>query len=400
MEFFVGNNDLISSADFILFSNAESFNTRQIANKIDMWLTVARDSKSDNTLKGYKRDWDLFCDWCDLYSNHIGNPVSHLPASTETILAFIDYSLGRRAPASIRKYLSTISKVHDVAEVINPVNHILVQTAKASIGTGLKRQRLEEYRQNEQNLEDTTIGVDIRHHNFIGQQRQAAPFHKKDIDSFTQLSVIEPIIEVVGNAKKDIKINQHNSKQMKLARDRALLNLAYDTLMRSSEIVNVCVSDFTWRKDGGAILTLGARKDNRRGETDARNVSVEAGIEIKRWLDMAKITSGYIALTQNRHGSFILDKRGNPKPMTTRSLLNIYKEAAILLGKNPDDFSCHSTRVGALQDMAENNISMAGMMQSGGWKTEAMISRYLRKIDSQKGGMAQLEKLRRENTVN
>jgi hypothetical protein len=53
------------------------------------------------------------------------------------------------------------------------------------------------------------------------------------------------------------------------------------------------------------------------------------------------------------------------------------------------DYSGHSLRVGAAQDMAAVGIGTAAILQAGGWKDERMVRRYIRKLGALEGGMAQ-----------
>jgi len=53
------------------------------------------------------------------------------------------------------------------------------------------------------------------------------------------------------------------------------------------------------------------------------------------------------------------------------------------------DYSGHSLRGGAAQDMAAVGIGMAAILQAGGWKDERMVRRYIRKLGALEGGMAQ-----------
>jgi integrase/recombinase XerD len=53
------------------------------------------------------------------------------------------------------------------------------------------------------------------------------------------------------------------------------------------------------------------------------------------------------------------------------------------------DYSGHSLRVGAAQDMAAVGIGTAAVLQAGGWKDERMVRRYIRKLGALEGGMAQ-----------
>ena len=53
------------------------------------------------------------------------------------------------------------------------------------------------------------------------------------------------------------------------------------------------------------------------------------------------------------------------------------------------NYSGHSLRVGAAQDMAAVGIGTAAILQAGGWKVERMVRRYIRKLGALEGGMAQ-----------
>ena len=93
----------------------------------------------------------------------------------------------------------------------------------------------------------------------------------------------------------------------------------------------------------------------------------------------------------SRSGTLLTDKDGLQSALSTRAILDVYKYIANLLGLNAIDFSCHSTRVGAVHDMGSNNINMPAVKQAGGWKSDVMPSRYMKRSDARKGAMAQME---------
>jgi hypothetical protein len=41
--------------------------------------------------------------------------------------------------------------------------------------------------------------------------------------------------------------------------------------------------------------------------------------------------------------------------------------------------------------MGNNNINMPAVKQAGGWKSDVMPSRYMKRSDARKGAMAQME---------
>lgn len=418
-------DQMISHHDFPLVLDDQSFEVRQIRSNIDMWLVVARDAMADNTLVAYKQDWMTFCDWCESQSGITGLCVSPLPAEVGTIIQFIDYSIGRRAPASITRCLSTIAKLHDVANVKNPLTHVLVKTAKKKIGTGLKRDKLGAYERNQLQLQRfeqekhlnpdrrtiseeqlPVVGRDICHNNLSGQQRQAAPLVREHLRHLKHLLSIEPLESVDGATQKESKaIRRRNAITLKRARDRALVHLAYDSMLRVSELVRVKVEDFHWDKDGSATLSIGQRKDSRHGELAEAYITKESCVEITKWLSMSGISVGPLLCGFSKGGELLakggrLRKKGPDgsyielhAPLTTRAVLDVYKSVTDLLGLDSHAFSCHSTRIGATHDMNDSDIDLAAQMLAGRWKTPAMPIRYGRKHQARKGAMAQMENL-------
>jgi len=53
------------------------------------------------------------------------------------------------------------------------------------------------------------------------------------------------------------------------------------------------------------------------------------------------------------------------------------------------DYSGHSLRIGAAQDVAAVGIGTAAILQTGGWKDGRMVRCYIRKLGALEGGMAQ-----------
>jgi hypothetical protein len=58
----------------------------------------------------------------------------------------------------------------------------------------------------------------------------------------------------------------------------------------------------------------------------------------------------------------------------------VIKTAAKRIGLSPEDvaqFSGHSMRVGAAQDLLKIGFDTAAIMRSGGWKSVNVLARYL-----------------------
>jgi integrase len=62
----------------------------------------------------------------------------------------------------------------------------------------------------------------------------------------------------------------------------------------------------------------------------------------------------------------------------------LVKQAAKLAGLAPDEvgeFSGHSMRVGAAQDLLRRGFDTAAIMRAGGWKSVNVLARYLEQAE-------------------
>ncbi len=359
----------LSQHDFPSNSAVQSFAQTKIEQRLDDWLRVVRHTIAENTFKAYKRDWDIFFNWC------FDVERACLPASPETMIFFIEDQIGYRAPSSIRRCLSTISMIHNSAGVINPLLDSLVMTAKKEIGRGLRKEFKER-----------------PHHNYAGKQRQASGLTWSHLLKIKELLKVLPLVDTSSLSTAKAKAaRRQNGIWLKNARDRALIFLGYDSLLRVSELVAVTVEDIGFEPDGSAILTIGKRKDSQEGEIANAYIAPDTIKEINRWLLLSDITTGPIFCSVTKSGSLKQDKETNQtKPLTRRNVADVYKATAEKIGESSYLFSCHSTRVGATQDMLEENIGMLAVKQAGRWKSDRMPSQYAKKVDAKRGGMAQL----------
>ena len=104
---------------------------------------------------------------------------------------------------------------------------------------------------------------------------------------------------------------------------------------------------------------------------------------IKAWIEAAGITDG-VLFRLVRYGSLINGR------LHADDIGRIYKRRAKRAGVDPAAISGHSTRVGACQDAVAADLSIAEVMQAGGWRTAAMVSRYSEHQEARRGAMAKL----------
>src|ERR1700743_670114 len=79
------------------------------------WQAMAEGAYSPNTLRAQKADGAIFQAFCE------SRAESYLPAESKTIQAFIDDCVrAGKKPATIKRYVATIARVHIAAGLLNP----------------------------------------------------------------------------------------------------------------------------------------------------------------------------------------------------------------------------------------------------------------------------------------
>jgi integrase len=292
------------------------------------WQAMAEGAYSPNTLRAQKADGAIFQAFCE------SRGESYLPAHPKTIRAFIDHcgNAGKK-PATIKRYVATIARVHIAAGLLNPCS-------SEAVRLGLKKMGRET----------------------SARQDQAHPLGWKEIKEF---------IDSAGVG-------------LRADRERALLCVAYETLARRGELVALAVKDIDFHPDGTGIAVIRRGKTDGEGQGRSAYLSRETVKWLKIWLEQAGINEGTLfrrLIGQNQIGG----------PLNPGSIAPIFKRVAQWIGM-PERFvtqvSGHSTRVGATQDLAALDIDLAAITQAGGWKSPRMPLQYAEKINAARSGMA------------
>jgi integrase len=165
-------------------------------------------------------------------------------------------------------------------------------------------------------------------------------------------------------------------------RNKLLVNLAFDTLFRASNLTNIEVSHVD--RQSNSVFALYSKTD-QEGEGVYGYISPRTISMLDDWLEASKITDG------------LLFRALSPKRTVQRNGMGyqaIYKTFMTFgdvgrLGNNIH-YSCHSTRVGATVSMTEKNIPLIQIIQAGNWKSEKMAIRYGKRSSVAKGGMVDI----------
>src|SRR5271154_4531132 len=188
------------------------------------WQAMAEGAYSPNTLRAQKADGAIFQAFCE------SRDEPYLPADPKTIRAFImDCVKVGKKPATIKRYVATIARVHVAAKLLNPCSSEAVCLGRKKMGR------------------ETSA-----------RQTQAHPLGWKEIKDFIDSAGIS----------------------LRADRERAMLCVAYETLARRAELVALGLKDIEFHPDGTGQALI------RRGKTDAEGQGRVAYLsrETCRWL--------------------------------------------------------------------------------------------------------------------
>src|SRR5277367_3400608 len=320
-----------------LTDQASEFDPRPIAPKpllegplaaLLEWQAMAEGAYSANTLRAQKADGAIFQAFCESR----GEP--YLPADPKTVRAFIEERVkAGKKPATIKRYVATIARVHTAAGLLNPCS-------SEAVRLGLKKMGRET----------------------SARQDQAHPLGWKDIKEF------------INGAGEGLRAD----------RERAMLCVAYETLARRGELVALEVRDIDFHPDGTGQALIRRGKTDSEGQGRAAYLSRETVRWLKIWLESAGISEGAVfrrLIGQHQIGG----------PLNPGSISPIFKRVAQWIGmpeRHLKLVSGPSARVGATQDLAALDIDLAAITQAGGWKSPRMPLQYAEKINVGRSGMA------------
>jgi integrase len=292
------------------------------------WQTMAAGAYSKNTVRAQKSDGAIFQAYCE------GHGLPFFPAAAATIRAFVAHcvEIGKK-PATIRRYVATISRAHVAAGLSSP-------TASEAVRLGLKE-----------------MGQKTS-----ARQDQALALGWKEIKAF---------IESAGEG-------------LRPDRERALLCMAYDTMARRSELVGFDIADVDFRPDGTGRALIRRSKTDPAGEGSVAYLSRTTVRCLQKWIEAAGPSEGPIfrrLVGRGRVGARLHED----------SVSDIFKRVAAWIGmsaKQVSQVSGHSVRVGATQDLLALNIDLASVMQAGRWKSTRMPMRYGEMVLASRSAMA------------
>ena len=322
----------VSRAHVRCFGGATTDREPALAEQIGHFVQAARNAFSGNTERAVKSDLGIFLKWCTARGEEA------LPAKPETIAAFVDAMAEVRAPATVRRYVASVAVAHRVAGQAK---------AHASTPVRLALQRM--YRRKGRR-QDQAKGL-------------TWPLRQR-------------LLEAAGGRLIDV-------------RNRALLAVAYDAMLRRSELTALQVTDLLEEMQGDATLLLRRSKTDVEGRGEILYLARDTVRLVRAWLDRAGISEGRLFRSVSKSG-----RAGEwLDPSQVPRIFKAMAREAGLPAKVVDGLSGHSARVGAAQDMIAAGIELPAVLQAGRWKSTAMVNRYGERLLARRSGIAQLARL-------
>ncbi len=293
---------------------------------------AARGAFAPNTERALRADVAVFTGWC------AASGLGALPATPATVAAFVDAMGVTKAPATVRRYVSSIATFHRAARLPNPCTDEVVRLA-------LKRL-----------------------HRARGRaQAQAAPLTRDRVDR---------LLIACGDGTRAL-------------RNRALLAVAYDSLCRRSELVALEVADLQAAEHGAGTLTVRRSKTDQEGAGQVRYLAPDTMRNVLAWLAASGHAEGALFRAVGKAGA-------TGGPLDPGDVARVFKAMAVAAGIAPElvaAISGHSSRVGAAQDQVRYGVELPAVMQAGGWSSPTMVARYSAKLEARRGGAAKLAML-------
>lgn len=303
-------------------------NLPALAGRLEAYGRMAAGAYATNTEKARRADTKVFADWC------IAAGRRSLPASPETVAAFLEAQAVTKTVGTVRRYAASIAHLHRAAGVESP-------TATEPVRLMLKR------------------------------LARAKGTRANQADALTRRSV-DRMLDAAP-------------KTLQGLRDAALLAVAYDSACRRSELVALEVADVAMGDDGAAVALIRRSKTDQEGQGRTVFLAPDTVARVAAWLSAAGITEGPLFRSVRKGGRAVGADRLQPN-----AVAEVFKAMARRCGIEAANVSGHSTRVGLAQDAAALGCSLVEIMQAGGWKSSAMVARYSEKVGVRFGAAAKL----------
>ena len=113
--------------DLILPDRPTNTKIGPLAEIADRASEFIQQSKSKNTIRAYRADWDHFTAWCKSHGQ------ASLPATADTVALYVTDLAVSLKPATITRRISAISQAHQISAMESPTRAAKVRLVLAGI---------------------------------------------------------------------------------------------------------------------------------------------------------------------------------------------------------------------------------------------------------------------------
>ncbi len=325
------------------------------------FMDIAQRGYAKATLRATEADVRLFAGWCGQQG------LSWLPTEPVTVRQYIRDLGGSRKPATIARYLASISLIHRAAGHTDPCRHWSVTLERRG------------------------------HARDVGSERRQAA-------ALTD-AVLAPILDRLDPEQPD---RRKPLRPIDL-RDRALLLVGRDTLARADELValrwdDLHPVDLALNPDahpGEATIRIRRSKTDQEGQGAEAWLSAEAVMALAAWRAVAPRwpVQADGEGPRTREGAFLfsflfchLSRSGAGERMSPAAVRRVVERRTGEADPLAVGFSGHSLRVGAAQDLLAAGIDLPGLMQAGRWSSPVMPARYTERLRATRGAVARVRR--------
>ena len=287
-----------------------------------------KSSKSDNTIRAYKSDFNDFGLFC------AKNGFKSLPSEPKIVSLYLTYLSAKETKMStIKRRLVSIGVVHKLRGYYLDTKH--------------------------PSIIENIMGIKRR--------KGSTQNGKKPL----LISNLKTIINTIDQDKKD---------EIKKLRDRSIILIGFSGGFRRNEIVSLNYDDLEFVSEGLKI-TLRKSKTDQYGKGTLKglpffdNSNYCPVRSLQKWLNISKIKSGPV------FRRFIKGSKISEKRLTDQTVALLIKQYLELAGIDSRNFSGHSLRSGFATSAAESGAEERSIMAMTGHKSTEMVRRYIKEAN-------------------
>src|SRR6056300_727145 len=291
-------------------------------------LINLQNSKSNNTIRAYKSDFNDFGLFC------VKNGFKSLPSEPKIVSLYLTHLSSK----DVR--MSTLKRRLVSIGVIHKLKGYYLDTKHPSI------------------IE-----------NIMGIKRRKGSIQKGK----------KPLL--INNLKQIINaIDKENNEEIKKLRDRSIILIGFSGGFRRNELVSLDYEDLDFVQEGLKI-SLKKSKTDQYGEGSFKglpyfdNSQYCPVVSIRKWIEISKINSGPL-FRRFKKGSKLSDSRLSDQ--TVALLIKYYLTIAGIESRN---YSGHSLRSGFATSAAESGAEERSIMAMTGHKSTEMVRRYIKEAN-------------------